>query len=123
MRKFGLVVIFLAMFAFVFSKPLYAQDFNLDNVLKEISGAKESLYRIKDALSQVQYTVNDAIDALNFVEQRLKLLYNFQSSLQNAYNEILNWGNNTLDSIKKEKEKASSCYGCEGKGWGGYTYI
>jgi len=100
----GLFLIVLAVtvvFASVFAEDASASV--LDKASEEIKSVGTSLENARSTLKQAEKSIDSVLSVFRFVEEKVKLLYNFESFANKVYYGVLNWSQGTLKWIGEEK--------------------
>ena len=102
MRIFSAVILVFTIITLIFAHSVYALSV-LDKVNGEVKSAKTSLEDAKASLNKAEDIIDKVLGVFKFVEEKVSMLYNFESFVNKVYSDALNWAQSTLTWVKEEK--------------------
>ncbi|MBU1016852.1 MAG: hypothetical protein ABIJ36_02290 [Patescibacteria group bacterium] len=96
------IIIGALFFTFAFAKNVSALNV-LNKVSMEIKTAKTSLEEAKTSLNKAGEIIDKALGIFKFVEEKVSMLYNFESFFNKLYSDTFNWSQDTLKWVTEEK--------------------
>lgn len=98
----SVVIAFFLLCIFMPAKSAYALNV-IDKANEEIKTAKTSLEEAKVSLNKAESIIDSILGVFKFVEEKITMLYNFESLVNNLYDGVLIWSQNTLKWVEEEK--------------------
>ncbi|MFH1565835.1 MAG: hypothetical protein ABIB98_01380 [bacterium] len=96
----------MSIFFFVtLSLNCYASFDILNSAGDSIKNAKTYLEEAKSSLVKAEGILNYGLELFKFVEEKIGLLYNFESFANRTYSDINKWAQDALKWAKEEKEE------------------
>jgi len=104
MRKILLSLMLISLLSWSTARKAFAAGF-VDQIAGEVKGAKSALENAKTSLGQAQKFVDNALGIFKFVEEKITMLYNFESFVNKVYSGALEWLQDTLKWVEEEKSE------------------